>query len=58
MLNEKVTVVICGKNYRLRTDNSKQLFAAAADVDSRITGYCGEDSNIGKEDAAVLAALA
>ncbi|MDE6726468.1 MAG: cell division protein ZapA, partial [Oscillospiraceae bacterium] len=57
MLNEKVTVVICGKNYRLRTDNAKQLYAAATDVDVRITEYCGADHNMGKEDAAVLAAL-
>ena len=57
MLNEKVTVVICGKNYRLRTDNSKQLFVAADYVDARITGYCDADANMGKDDAAVLAAL-
>ncbi len=57
MLNEKVTVVICGKNYRLRTDNSRQLFAAAADVDMKISAYCDNDHNMRKEDAAVLAAL-
>ena len=57
MLNAKVTVVISGKNYRWRTDNSKQLIAAASDVDARISGYCGTDHNMGKEDAAVLAAL-
>ncbi|MDE6733303.1 MAG: cell division protein ZapA, partial [Oscillospiraceae bacterium] len=57
MLNEKVTVVICGKNYRLRTDNSRQLFAAAADVDMKISAYCDNDRNMRKEDAAVLAAL-
>ena len=57
MLNEKVTVIIGGKNYRLRTDNSKQLYAAALDVDSRLAEYCDADRDMRKEDAAVLAAL-
>ena len=36
MLNEKITITVCGKNYRLVTDNSGLLIEAAKDVERRI----------------------
>ncbi|MDE7229700.1 MAG: cell division protein ZapA, partial [Oscillospiraceae bacterium] len=57
MLNEKVTITICGKNYRLKTDNSEQTVAAAKDIEERISGYCSESLSVTKEDASVFAAL-
>ena len=57
MLNEKITITICGKNYRLKTDNSEQLIAAAKNVEDRITEYCANVVDLGKEDAAVFSAL-
>lgn len=56
MLNEKITITICGKNYRLKTDDSNMLVLAAADVERRITEYCS-GTDMGKEDAAVFSAL-
>ena len=57
MLNENVVITICGKNYSLRTDNRELLIAAANSVDGKISEYCGENSDISKEDAAVFSAL-
>ncbi|MDE7363122.1 MAG: hypothetical protein K2N38_14460 [Oscillospiraceae bacterium] len=57
MLNEKITITVCGKNYKLVTDNSAMLVEAARDLDRRITEYCRSGSDWGKEDAAVFAAL-
>lgn len=57
MLNEKITITILGKNYRLVTDNAKLLIEAAQDVERRISEYCQSGSDWGKEDAAVFTAL-
>ena len=57
MLNETVTITICGKNYRLKTDNSAQTVAAAKDIESKISEYCSESLRVTKEDASVFAAL-
>ncbi len=57
MLNEKITITVCGKNYRLVTDNSGLLIEAAKDVERRIEEYCQNGSDWGKEDAAVFTAL-
>ena len=40
MLNEKVTVTICGKAYNLRTDNASSLIRQGEEADRRITEYC------------------
>ena len=37
MLNEKVTVTICGKAYNLRTDNASSLIRQGEEADRRIT---------------------
>ena len=58
MLNEKITITILGKNYRLVTDNAKLLMEAAGEVERRISEYCRNGSDWGKEDAAVFTALA
>ncbi len=57
MLNEKITITILGKNYRLVTDNAALLMEAAKDVEQRISEYCRSGSDWGKEDAAVFTAL-
>ena len=57
MLNENVTITICGKSYRLRTNDSKQLAATAAQVEKMITSYCAANEDLDKYDAAVFAAL-
>lgn len=57
MLNEKITITVCGKNYKLVTDNSAVLVEAARDLERRIVEYCRSGADWGKEDAAVFAAL-
>lgn len=56
MLNEKVTVTICGKAYNLRTDNASSLIRQGEEADRRITEYCREMS-LSKDDACVLTVL-
>lgn len=56
MLNEKITITICGKPYRLRTDNSRQLISMGEEIERRITEYC-QSASMSKDDAAVFAAL-
>ena len=57
MLNEKITVAICGKSYRLITDNIRQLMEDAAAVEKCIKDFCSTDDFREKADAAVLTAL-
>ena len=56
MLNEKVTVTICGKAYNLRTDNASSLIRQGEEADRRITEYCREMS-LSKDDACVFTVL-
>mgnify|MGYP000804296110 FL=1 len=56
MLNEKVTVTICGKAYNLRTDNASSLIRQGEEADRRITEYCREMS-LSKDDACVLSLI-
>ena len=57
MLNEKVTISICGYSYRLRTDNAKQLISMSAEVEKRITDYCAANDAMEKTDATIFTAL-
>lgn len=57
MLNEKVTISICDKSYRLRTDNAKQLIGMSAEVEKRIVDYCAANDSMEKDDAAIFTAL-
>lgn len=57
MLNEKVTISVCGKSYRLRTDDARLLTSMAAEVEKRITDYCHANGSMEKDDAAIFAAL-
>lgn len=56
MLNEKVTVTICGKSYNLRTDDASSLLRQGEEADRRITEYCREMS-LSKDDACVFTVL-
>lgn len=56
MLNEKVTVTICGKPYNLRTDNAAALLRQGDEAERRITEYCRELS-LSKDDACVFTIL-
>ena len=59
MLNEKVTVTICGKTYNLRTNDTEAIKHHAAEADRRISEYCKLMPNNPdvKEDACVLSVL-
>ena len=59
MLNEKVTVTICGKTYNLRTNDTEAIKRHAAEADRRISEYCKLMPNNPdvKEDACVLSVL-
>ena len=57
MLNEKVTISVCGSSYRLRTDDAQLLKNMAAEIEKRITDYCHANENIEKMDGAVFASL-
>ena len=59
MLNEKVTVTICGKPYNLRTNDTEAIKRHAAEADRRISEYCKLMPNNPdvKEDACVLSVL-
>ena len=57
MLNEKVTISVCGSSYRLKTDNAKQLISDAGEVEKRISEYCRNIDYIEKADAAVFTSL-
>ena len=56
MLNEKVTVTICGKPYNLRTDNAAALLRQGEETDRRITEYC-RSMSLSKDDACVFTVL-
>lgn len=57
MLNEKITVTIGGRNYKLVTDNSKILLAAAEKIDKKMGEYCTANIDLRRDDAAVYSAL-
>ena len=57
MLNEKITVTIGGRNYKLVTDNSKILLAAAEKIDKKMEEYCSANIDLRRDDAAVYSAL-
>ncbi len=57
MLNEKITVTIGGRNYKLVTDNSKILLAAAEKIDKKMEEYCTANIDLRRDDAAVYSAL-
>ena len=57
MLNEKVTISVCGSSYRLKTDNARQLISDAGEIEKRISDYCRTIDYIEKDDAAVFTAL-
>lgn len=57
MLNEKVTISVCGSSYRLRTDDAQQLVSMASELEKRITDYCHANEHIEKIDGAVFASL-
>lgn len=57
MLDQTVTITICGKNYRLKTDNIEQITTAVNDLENKFSEYCSESLRFSKEDAAVFTAL-
>lgn len=57
MLNEKITVTIGGRNYKLVTDNAAFLLEAAEKIDKKMEEYCTDNIDLRRDDAAVYSAL-
>lgn len=55
MLNEKITLEICGRSFYLLTDNSEKLYALAAKVDEKIRYFLNSDMDF--DFSTILAAL-
>ena len=60
MLNEKLTIKICGKSFRLKTDNAKLLTDSVQKLEKNVANYCSDNAEnlyFDKEMAIILSAL-